>query len=230
MKNLILLHSALGCDSMFDDLKQKLKADFNVYTFNFSGHGGASVNKDGFGIEVFADELKKFIKKNKLKGANVFGYSMGGYVALYLSALKPDLLGYIVTLGTKLTWTAEGAEEETARLNPETIKEKVPQFAALLKERHGKKQWKEVVWQTAGMMLELGDEPLLTLEQLSVITNEVTILLGADDNMVRKEESESVANALPNGTFKEISGMPHALEQIDTTMLYNNLMDCFSIK
>ncbi len=39
-----------------NDLKQKLKADFNVYTFNFSGHGGASVNKDGFGIEVFADD------------------------------------------------------------------------------------------------------------------------------------------------------------------------------
>ena len=219
MKKLILLHGALGCDSMFDALKQKLKSDFKVYSFNFSGHGGSPFNPEGFGIEVFAEELKAFITKNKLKGADVFGYSMGGYVAIYLASLKPDLLGHIVTLGTKLTWTPEGAEEETSRLNPELIKEKVPQFAALLAERHGKKQWKEVVWQTAGMMMELGDEPLLTMENLPVIKNHITILVGANDEMVGSAESESVATILPNGQFKEIPNMPHALEKVDVKTL-----------
>ena len=223
MKKLILLHGALGSALMFDDLTEKLKGSFEVYAFNFSGHGGAPVNEEGFGIEVFAEELKAFIINNKLEEADIFGYSMGGYVALYLAASQPNLIGKIVSLGTKLAWTAEGAEEETARLNPELIKEKVPKYAALLKERHGKKQWKQVIWQTAGMMLELGDEPLLTMENLPLVTNEVTILLGADDNMVSKEESENVATILPNGKFISIPNMPHPLEKLDMGVLCENL-------
>lgn len=223
MKKLILLHGALGSASMFDDLTEKLKGSFEVYAFNFSGHGGAPVNEEGFGIEVFAEELKAFIINNKLEEADIFGYSMGGYVALYLAASQPNLIGKIVTLGTKLAWTAEGAEEETARLNPELIKEKVPKYAALLKERHGKKQWKQVIWQTAGMMLELGDEPLLTMENLPLITNQVTILLGADDNMVSKEESENVVTILTNGKFISIPNMPHPLEKLDMGVLCENL-------
>ena len=223
MKKLILLHGALGSASMFDGLTEKLKGSFEVYAFNFSGHGGAPVNEEGFGIEVFAEELKAFVINNKLEGTDVFGYSMGGYVALYLAASQPNLIGKIVTLGTKLAWTAEGAEEETARLNPELIKEKVPKYAALLKERHGKKQWKQVIWQTAGMRLELGDEPLLTMENLPLVTNEVTILLGADDNMVSKEESENVATILPNGKFISIPNMPHPLEKLDMGVICENL-------
>lgn len=223
MKKLILLHGALGSASMFEGLTNKLKDDFEVFAFNFSGHGGASVNEEGFGIEVFAEELQAFIIKNKLENADVFGYSMGGYVALYLATSQPSLMGRIVTLGTKLTWTAEGAEKETALLNPELIKEKVPKFASILKERHGKKQWKEVVWQTAGMMLELGDDPLLNMENLPLITNQVAILLGADDNMVGREESESVAIILPNGKFIPIPNMPHPLEKVDLDVLCENL-------
>ena len=223
MKKLILLHGALGSASMFDGLTEKLKGNFEVYAFNFSGHGGGPINEEGFGIEVFAEELKAFIINNKLEEADIFGYSMGGYVALYLAASQPNLIGKIVTLGTKLAWTAEGAEEETARLNPELIKEKVPKYAALLKERHGKKQWKQVIWQTAGMMLELGDEPLLTMENLPLVTNEVTILLGADDIMVSKEESENVATILTNGKFISIPNMPHPLEKLDTGVLCENL-------
>ena len=218
MKKLILLHGALGSASMFDGLTEKLKGNFEVYAFNFSGHGGGPINEEGFGIEVFAEELKAFIINNKLEKADIFGYSMGGYVALYLAASQPNLIGKIVTLGTKLAWTAEGAEEETARLNPELIKEKVPKYAALLKE-----QWKQVIWQTAGMMLELGDEPLLTMENLPLVTNEVTILLGADDIMVSKEESENVATILTNGKFISIPNMPHPLEKLDMGILCENL-------
>ncbi|MGW8122734.1 alpha/beta fold hydrolase [Roseivirga echinicomitans] len=225
MKKLILLHGALGSADMFDGLAEKLKRDFQVYTFNFSGHGGAPVNKEGFGIEVFAEELQSFITKNKLKGADIFGYSMGGYVALYLAVTQPKLMGKIVTLGTKLMWTADDAEEETSRLNPETIKEKVPQYAALLKARHGSKQWKEVIWQTAGMMLELGDEPLLNTGNFPLITNQVTILLGADDTMVSKEESENVAGMLPKGKFISIPNMPHPLEKVDVGELAKHILN-----
>lgn len=219
MKKLILLHGALGDASLFQAWQEALKKNFQCYSFNFSGHGKRSFDDEGFGIEVFADELRKFISSNKLKEADVFGYSMGGYVALYLASLNPELLGKITTLGTKFDWTPESAEKEIEKLNPELITEKVPAFAKALAERHGKKEWKTLVWQTAGMMLELGDEPILTNAVLATIPNEVNILLGDEDNMVSKEESENTAKALPKGNFILLAQTQHPLEKIDLKKL-----------
>ena len=40
MKNtLLLLHGALGSASQFTGLTEKLKDNFDVHTFDFSGHG-----------------------------------------------------------------------------------------------------------------------------------------------------------------------------------------------
>lgn len=223
MKKLILLHGALGDATLFQPLEEVLKKDFKCYSFSFSGHGKKAFNEEGFGIEVFADELKAFINANKLKGADVFGYSMGGYVALYLASLKPDLMAKITTLGTKFNWTPESAEHEVEKLNPELIAEKVPAYAQSLADRHGKKEWKNVVWQTAGMMMELGDEPILTPGVLATISNKVNILLGEDDNMVSKEESEATAKALQYGAFKIIPNTPHPIERISPSQIAREL-------
>lgn len=223
MKKLILLHGALGDATLFQPLQEVLKKSHQCYSFNFSGHGKKPFDDEGFGIEIFADELRKFINANKLKGASVFGYSMGGYVALYLASLHPELMGTITTLGTKFNWTPESAEQEVEKLNPELIAEKVPAYAKLLAERHGKKEWKTLVWQTAGMMLELGDEPILTNSVLATITNKVNILLGEDDNMVSKEESEATAKSLQYGSFKMIANTPHPIERITPSQIAREL-------
>ena len=56
MKNqILLLHGALGADTQLLQLKTELeKRGHDVYTLNFSGHGGAPFSNSGFGIEVFA--------------------------------------------------------------------------------------------------------------------------------------------------------------------------------
>lgn len=223
MKKLILLHGALGCTTLFNSLQKELEQSHKVYTLNFSGHGKRAFSEHGFGIEIFANELESFIKTNKLKGASVFGYSMGGYVALYLASEQPGLIGEIVTLGTKFNWTSESAEHEVAKLNPELIEEKVPVFAEALANRHGKKEWKKLVWQTAGMMLELGDIPLLTNEALSKIESPATICWGDQDNMVTQEESERTAKTLKNGRYITVLNTPHPLEKIDPKVLVNLL-------
>ena len=48
---LILLHGALGSSDQLKNLSEALENEgFSVFTFNFSGHGGAGFNDD-FGIE-----------------------------------------------------------------------------------------------------------------------------------------------------------------------------------
>ena len=224
MKDLILLHGALGSTHSFDPLKLKLSEHYNCYTLNFSGHGNTTFNPEGFGIEYFAEELNAFIKENGLSQPNIFGYSMGGYVALYLAHREPSLMGKIITLGTKFGWSPEAADKEVSRMNPEVMEEKIPAYTQKLASVH-EKQWKELVWQTAGMMMELGEEPLITIEVLKNIQNKVLILRGSEDEMVNDVESKWAVAHLPNGQFKELTDQPHQIDKVDQGLLIKTLMN-----
>jgi len=223
---LIVLHGALGATVQFDQLVELLSENFDVHTFNFSGHGGRSFNSD-FSIEEFAKNLDEFIQSKGLQHVDVFGYSMGGYVALKLASYKPDLIGKIHTLGTKFNWTPETAAKEVKMLNPEKIEEKVPAFAKALAERHAPNDWKEVLNKTKEMMLALGDKNALTPQDFSSIGHQVIIGIGDEDNMATIEESEQVANNLPNGTLKKFEGFKHPIEQVDQKELANTLTKFF---
>ncbi|TSA49473.1 MAG: alpha/beta fold hydrolase [Sphingobacteriales bacterium] len=133
---LILLHGAIGATSQFNSFTDLLSQSFTIYTFDFEGHGQRPFNNRPFRIEHFAENLSEFIEEYQLQPADIFGYSMGGYVALYLAATRPEYIHHIYTLATKFDWDTETATKESAHLNPEKLKEKVPQFAHALELRH----------------------------------------------------------------------------------------------
>lgn len=224
--NLLLLHGALGAKQQLKPLADKLGAVFTVYDMNFSGHGGTQF-QDTFTINQFAVELEQFIESKKLQGIHIFGYSMGGYVALSLASRSPQLIDKIFTLGTKFDWTPATAEKEVKMLNPEKIEEKVPAFAKALADRHAPNDWKEVLYKTKDMMLELGDKPVLTPTALSKISNQVVIGIGDQDNMVSIDESETVANQLINGKIKIFEGFKHPIEQVEINVLVDGLTNFF---
>lgn len=217
-KQLILLHGALGHKGDFDSIVSLLSVDVEVFSFNFSGHGQHPFSPDGFGIEVFAQELEDFINKNGLVRPLVFGYSMGGYVALYLATQNKKILGQILTLGTKFEWTPESAHLETSRMNPEIMEEKIPAYTAALESAHGK-AWKTLVEQTAGMMIELGESPLISKETLSFIEIPVEIKRGDKDHMVSDEESNTAASSIPGAQYTVLPDTKHPINTIDSAAL-----------
>ena len=162
-----------------------------------------------------------------IKKANIFGYSMGGYVGLHLSKNYPGLVNKIFTLGTKFDWTPESSAREVKMLNPEKIEEKVPQFANLLKERHYPIEWKAVLRKTADMMHRLGNGEGLSPDQFSEIRHDVTISVGEEDNMVSIEESKVVSDQLNNGVFKTFASFEHPIEKVNQLELVNNLIEFF---
>lgn len=208
---LILLHGALGSKNQLAALAKELSKSFDVYFFNFEGHGG-NITHQNFSIELFTTNLKDYIVNNKLEGASVFGYSMGGYVALNLALQHPELINGIVTFGTKFDWTEESTAKEILMLNPEMIEEKVPKFAAHLQSMH-LDGWKEVLLKTGEMMLNLGRSPLLNADQLNQINNPVTIGIGSEDSMVSIDESNMAAQQLANGKLEILDGFVHPLER-----------------
>jgi pimeloyl-ACP methyl ester carboxylesterase len=221
MNKLILLHGALGAAAELRALQESLAAKHQVYVLEFEGHGQTAL-RHGFSIPDFAANLRNFIQANELEGAYVFGYSMGGYVALYLAAEAPGLLGRIVTLGTKFHWTPEAAAQEVRMLNPERIEEKVPKFATYLAQLHGAERWKENMHNTAQLMLELGRHELLA-KRFATIPNRCFIGLGDRDAMVTPEEMQNAVNQLPKATFFTLHNTEHPLAKVDVQLLAQQL-------
>jgi pimeloyl-ACP methyl ester carboxylesterase len=196
---------------------------FDVYTMNFSGHGGEPFGAY-FGIEQFLNDVKDFLRHYSLHSCDVFGYSMGGYVALYLATLQSSILNKIITLGTKFDWTPESAAKEVSKVDPEKIQEKVPAFARILESRHAPVDWIELLDKTASMMQSLGSKPLLHEDNLKRIESRTLVLLGDKDDMADRAYSNTVATWLPKGQFQLLKNTPHPIEKVDINLLTNTIV------
>ena len=219
MNPILILHGALGSASQLEPVKSMMESNGTiVHSLNFSGHGGASF-QNNFGIEQFAADTLQYIKSHQLKQITIFGYSMGGYVALWLAKQYPEVVGKIFTLGTKFDWSVESAAHEVKKLNAEKILEKMPAFARILENRHKPNDWKMLMQKTADMMMALGERPLLTKEIFETIQQPTLICLGDQDDMADRNYSEQVASFLPSGEFLLLENTPHPIERVDLKKL-----------
>lgn len=213
MKNLLLLHGALGYGGQFDAIKPLLKDNFNIYTPTFSGHGGGDV-PSSLSIQGLAEQVIHYIKENIVGEVNVFGHSMGGYVALYVAANNLVPIHKLMTLGTKQLWSPEIAKGEARMLNTEKLKEKVPAFAKHLEKIHGS-NWELLCQKIADMLLDMGDNPPLTDASYKKIEIPVQLSIGDNDKMVSLEETIEVFRKLSKARLLVMPNTPHPYEQVN---------------
>lgn len=216
---LLLLHGALGSARQFEQLAAQLEPYYDIHTINFSGHGGVPFSRNGFNVQVFAAEVLEYLDQHQLDFVHIFGYSMGGYVAMYLARHYPEKIGRVMTLGTKYNWNEATAGKEVKQLNPVLIAEKVPGFAQLLAERHSPNDWKEVVLRTAQLIEDLGHQSLLKAQDYAQIASPCMLLMGDRDNMVSFSETVEVYRSLPEAQMTILPDTAHPLEKADVPLL-----------
>ena len=214
MQKLLLLHGALGSAQSLHALAFSLQNDFEIHSLTFEGHGGKEIPSSDFTMSHFADEVLTYLNQNHIPEISIFGYSMGGYVGLYLAKYFPEKVTKLYTLATKLHWTMEGAAKETAMLNPTLIKEKIPKYALALEQLHGD-NWEMLMQKTAQMMLHLGEKPTLTASDFEQITTPVLLSVGDKDVMVTIEETSNAYRKLPNSQLYIMPNTIHPIEKVN---------------
>lgn len=226
MGTILLIHGALGSASQVAPLAAVLRDAYDVHTVELDGHGDTPAATDSYSIAGFARNVRDFMVSREISHATVFGYSLGGYVALQLAAESPDLISTVATLGTKLAWTPEGAARETSRLDPAAIIAKVPQFAAALEARHaGAGGWERVLAKTARLMAELGARPIVDAAVLSRVQQRVRLMVGDRDNVVTVDETVAASRAIGRGELCVLPNTPHPFEQVRIPLLASILRD-----
>lgn len=225
---LLLLHGAIGASSQLAPLQQLLAPSFDARLFDFPGHGGNALPEEAFSIRRCSEATIAFMDEQQLESVDIFGYSMGGYVALYMARHWPGRVNRIFTLATKLHWDEATAAREVKMLDPEKIEEKVPKFAAALAKRHAPADWKTVLAKTAELMQQLGRDPELKDEDFKAITLPVRITIGDRDTMVSIEETLQVYRLLPAAQLQVFPQTPHPVEQVDVKSLGDALTSFFA--
>jgi len=222
MSTLLFLHGAIGTSKQLTKIASSFESSL---TFDFPGHGKTDLPA-AFSIPFFASAVIDFLDKNEIKKVSIFGYSMGGYVGLYLAKNFPQRIEKVFCHGTKLLWSLESAQKETKLLNPQVIQEKVPQFAIHLETLHGKK-WQHVLLKTASMLNEMGSNPPLNEQDFQQISCPIMISLGDRDTTANLEDSAKCYCFFPKASFSVLPNTPHPLEKTDIKRLTEIAHDFF---
>lgn len=225
---LLFLHGALYTKGDFNSLTSLLSDRFDLHAIDFSGHGSAPMPEQPFSIKLFAEDVLCWMDEQKIDHVDIFGFSMGGYVGLYLARFHPERVRRVMTLGTKIDWNAETCEREVKMLDPVKIAEKVPSFAALLQNRHGEDRWETVLHKTAEMMTNLGSAPELPYDEFSAIAQPVRLGVGDHDPMVTIEETLKAYRLLPAGELYVLPGVLHQLEKAPVEKLAREIAEFFA--
>ncbi len=115
LPNLVLLHGFMGSGRQFEHLIPELRKYCNPITIDLLGHGnseGAELHYRFSTKEQVAD-LTKLISEQLQIPLFLYGYSMGGRLALQLALHRPDLYKGLILESS--TFGIEGETERQAR-------------------------------------------------------------------------------------------------------------------
>jgi len=117
-KTIVLLHGFLENKNIWNDLVEKLSGDFHVVTVDLPGHGESDVLEPVHEMGSMAAAVKEILSSLDVEECMVVGHSMGGYVALALADLFPQMVSGLVLFHSQ----AAADDEEGKRNRDRTVK------------------------------------------------------------------------------------------------------------
>lgn len=224
---LLVLHGALGSTEMETRrLLPHLEPHFRTIAVDFAAHGRSDdfVAEEPLTMEFFAESVAAVLDHLGLDRVRVFGFSMGGAVALYLAHRYPDRVERLAVHGVNVQWDAEEVAVMTGGMDPETMAGLAPRWADRLRESHG-----EGRWQTLGQRMirftELLPDRRFPEDALSQISVPTLISAGDRDRYFRIEHALNLWRTLPDARLAIHPGLDHPIQGVNPARFTAQLTD-----
>jgi pimeloyl-ACP methyl ester carboxylesterase len=204
---LLLLHGAFLTAESWGRLVPELARSRQVIAVELQGHGHTADVDRPLGFGQMAEDAAALLREIKVERADVYGYSMGGTVALALAARHPALVRKLIVHGSiydKQGWEPEAFKQFSAL---------PPDFAPPpLKDPYDKvapdpKHWPVLVAKLKEM--EMGFEGLPAAD-LKAITAPTLIIMG-DREGLRPEHAVAMYRLIPKAQLAILPGADHFL-------------------
>lgn len=89
---IVLLHGYCGSHRYWDEVIPSLAAHGRVIAIDLRGHGASSASEGVYSMSLLAEDILSMLDELKLSKVNLFGHSLGGYIALAFAERYPDRL------------------------------------------------------------------------------------------------------------------------------------------
>jgi pimeloyl-ACP methyl ester carboxylesterase len=207
---IILLHGANGAREEMAPLAALL-APLVPFAPNWLGHGGRPPPGPDYSIAALVDDLIVTLDREEISRCFIFGYSIGGYIAVALARRCPERVRGVVTLATRHIWDRESVEHLVHLANPARLARAGNPRAAELARVHQPTDWQLVNGANRRLFADLGAHPPLSDADLRAIASPVLVLNGKDDPLVSEAESRHLAGLFRTRRLGLFEGSAHPL-------------------
>jgi 3-oxoadipate enol-lactonase len=238
---IVLIHGFPLNKSMWNSQMELLKNDFRVIAYDVRGHGNSETGSQDFSIELFVNDLLCLIETLGLQRVILFGFSMGGYIALNAIEKHADRFDGLILSDTQCTADAPEARAKRIGAMDRILEDGVAAYAdEILPKLFAPASFVRHRTEVAAvreMILNTSTESLCntlfamsarkeTRSELMEIGIPTLILVGKEDEITPVAASQVIHSRIRGSSFAVI---PHAghLANMENPVVYNQYLTEF---
>jgi 3-oxoadipate enol-lactonase len=240
-ERVVFIHG-LAQDSRMWACQQQELSDYSTFAYDVRGHGQTTLGDCDGTLTQLGSDLISFLER--VGAASCVGFSLGGTVALWAAARRPDLVSDVVAIATSSVVGRVAAAFLAKRIALFATSDRTAVRSALLEDTRAQLANPSVdVEKVTNLRMEaIGDgkgyvngaramaaiheHPLNDL--LECITSPVLVVSGEHDVVCPRRASEIMLEHLPDGHFEELPSVGHLVTDENpglVTSVISNWMD-----
>jgi 3-oxoadipate enol-lactonase len=235
----VLMIQGLGASKNAWNLQRIAMATrFRIISFDNRGAGRSDKPTEPFTLEQMADDALEVLDAAGIETAHVVGASMGGVISQIVAVKYPHRVRSLTLVCTACrnhpwrqellqSWAKTAADKgmievgkEAAQwvMSPRSFRRLVPAFTwmgplAALRPRHSFVSQIDAILNTREDLVD----------QLSTITAPTMVIVGNQDILTPRGDSEEIAERIPNAELVVISGAAHGL-MMEHSSTFNRIL------
>jgi methylmalonyl-CoA epimerase len=207
---LVMLHGAAGCTTLETaPLMRRLETQFHVIAVDLQGHGSSPATDTPISFATFTDDLLELLDALELQETSLFGFSMGGNVALDVARRAPNRIRSVAAHGANVTWTDERAADMQARLDADTLAKKSDRLVQHLSAHHD--DWDRLFRRMHDWVATLPEQTPDMQAMAEKVTVPTLISCVDRDGLFSLDETLTLHSLLPDARLEIFRGSHHAL-------------------
>ena len=198
----ILLHGGMGHSGNFgNQVGPLVAAGYRVVVVDSRGHGRSTRDSRPFSYELMAADVSAVMDWLDVDYASIVGWSDGACTGMLLALMEPQRVRSLYFFA--------------CNVDPSGTKDL--EFTPELQRCFGRHVADYERLSPVGDFDRLGDDlgemqrtqPNLSPQQLAAVRVPVTVVLGENDEFIRREHAEYLARSIPGARFELLPGVSH---------------------
>lgn len=208
-----MLHGARGAAVLLQPLAQAVSPGHRIHLLNLAGHGGRPL-PERYSLALLGADVLAQMDAFGLHRVRLFGYSLGGTLALWLACHHPDRIEGWCVLAPKLRFDARTVAHFTHLASLDRIERPGSPQPALLERLHRGQDWRAQATRLADMYRRFGERAELEESALRALRTPGWLISASEDPLLPWPEFLELHRLLPGSHAFSFSGSAHPLEAL----------------